>query len=212
MIYFMNLEGYNQWINDGCPINALITILDLSHANLTSVSVNIDKFTNLETLDLNNNQLTHLPESIGNLTGLIELDVSNNELTTLPESIGNLSNLEELDVHNNQLTRLPRNIDNLPNLFNINTRNNPIINYDLNDDFDYEFTEPMSMDELNNSFEDNGPMSLDELNTDVITPIELLTTDLPCITNNNEFYLDICLSLCFYLIQYLSHLLRLICH
>ena len=90
MIYFMNLEKYNQWVNDGCPINALITMIDLSHANLTSISENIGNFTNLKTLFLNNNLLTHLPESIGRLTELEELDASNNQLYELPESMENL--------------------------------------------------------------------------------------------------------------------------
>ena len=76
---------YNQWINNGMPINENIT-----------------------NLDLYNNQLTTLPESIGNLTQLITICLYDNYLTTLPESIGNLTLLTHLNLSNNKLTTLPK--------------------------------------------------------------------------------------------------------
>ena len=87
------IQEYEQWIEDGCPINTQITLLTLA-----------------------NNQLTSLPESFGNLSSLEYLDLENNQLTSLPESFGNLSSLQSLHLDNNQLTSLPLSMDKLPSL------------------------------------------------------------------------------------------------
>ena len=56
-----NIVEYNQWINNGMPINTSVTALNLI-----------------------NNNLTNLPESTCNLTQLTYLCLNNNQLTTLP--------------------------------------------------------------------------------------------------------------------------------
>jgi Leucine-rich repeat (LRR) protein len=75
-----------------------ITALDLGGQQLTSLSDNISRHTQLKVLLLNNNQLTALPENISKLNNLEILSLAYNQLKTLPESITKLSNLQELEL------------------------------------------------------------------------------------------------------------------
>ena len=71
------ITEYNQWINNGMPINE-----------------------NVIKLYLFKNQLTNLPDSIGNITKLIKLYLNDNNLTTYPESIINLTQLNSCSLKN----------------------------------------------------------------------------------------------------------------
>ena len=116
------ITEYQEWINNGMPINTQVLKLDLSFNKFTlpksigKSTTLIGSLTQLTTLNLSNNNLTTLPESIGNLTQLTELYLDNNQLTTLPESFGNLTQLTKLDLDNNQLTTLPESIGNITEL------------------------------------------------------------------------------------------------
>lgn len=53
-------------------------------------------------------QLTELSENIGKCSNLIYLHLNHNKLTKLPKSIGNCTQLVSLNCQGNQLTELPR--------------------------------------------------------------------------------------------------------
>lgn len=107
---------YQDWVDNGCPLNAVITKLDLADCQLSSISPKIAQLTNLTSLYLNHNQLISIPPEIGNLSRLTNLYLHANRLTSIPPEIGNLTNLGELHLDNNQLASIPLEIGNLKNL------------------------------------------------------------------------------------------------
>ena len=74
-------KEYNEWVNNGQPINLLVTTLDISSSNINTLN-GIENLVNLITLKCNNNQLTSL-NGIENLVNLITLDCGYNQLTAL---------------------------------------------------------------------------------------------------------------------------------
>ena len=96
--------------------NMNITVLNLSHKNLTSLPSSIGKLKKLTILDLEDNRLNSLPSSIGNLKNLIYIDLEGNRLNSIPESIFKLKKLEELRLSQNYLESVPRQIGNLKKL------------------------------------------------------------------------------------------------
>lgn len=83
---------------------------------LTKVSPEIGKLSNLQILKLSNNQLTQLPPEIGNLNKLKMLDLSWNQFYQFPTPILKLKNLESLYLVGNNITCLPPEVGELTNL------------------------------------------------------------------------------------------------
>ncbi|HEV3385937.1 MAG TPA: COR domain-containing protein [Gemmata sp.] len=104
----------------------VLTILDLSKNNLTSLPHEIMQFKALIGLYLNNNKLASLPSEIGQLKALTELYLFSNKLTTLPPKIGQLKALKVLYLFNNQLTTLPPEIGQLKTLTSLDLADNQL--------------------------------------------------------------------------------------
>jgi len=110
--YYWKRGKYYDWINNGCPENEDIDILDLRGSEIENnkideLSPNINKLKNLYILSLDNNQLTELPNSFGELDKLEEITLDNNNLHSLPPSIFQLPDLVTLSLKGNKKLRLP---------------------------------------------------------------------------------------------------------
>jgi len=79
----------------------LLNFLEVSHAGLVSLPVEVANLTNLTSLVLKGNQMNSLPP-LDSLTSLKLLDVSLNQLTTLPD-MSSLASLETLNLSLNKL-------------------------------------------------------------------------------------------------------------
>ena len=90
-----------------------LTILDLSHKSLTTISKEIGQLQNLQVLFLEYNKLTLLPKEIGQLQNLEKIIAHKNKLTSIPPDIGKMQNLELLYLCNNQLKTIPHEIKEL---------------------------------------------------------------------------------------------------
>mmetsp|Transcript_14964 Transcript_14964/g.36455 ORF Transcript_14964/g.36455 Transcript_14964/m.36455 type:complete len:473 (+) Transcript_14964:1978-3396(+) len=117
--YVKKLEHFGMtWIaNETLPTGIgllstlpLLTSLDLSAGELTSLPSEIGKLTSLTKLNLQSNELAYLPSEIGRLTSLSSLNLGYNDLTSIPSEIGSLTSLSSLDLRWNQLTTLPSEI------------------------------------------------------------------------------------------------------
>lgn len=117
-----------------------IEVLILHHNQLSTLSENIFKFSNLKTLDVSSNGLSILPDVFkycpittllaknNNLSNeslpktftksskLRELNFSGNQLTTFPEQLLDFPNMKYLFLGSNQITKISRNIGKLKNL------------------------------------------------------------------------------------------------
>ena len=109
-------EEYQLWIEDNCPINNVVTELNMNSCELKYLSEAIDNLVNLQNLICPYNKLYKLPESIGNLINLKEICCIYNRLKDLPKSIGNLTNLKILNISKNNFKTLPKIIGKLTNL------------------------------------------------------------------------------------------------
>ena len=116
------IEEYNNWIEQGRPINFDVVKLDISGSNITSLD-GIENLVHLTTLYCYSNELRSL-NGIENLVNLTTLHCSHNQLTSL-SGIQNLVNLTTLFCSDNQLTSL-NGIENLVHLTNLYYENNPI--------------------------------------------------------------------------------------
>ena len=88
-------KEYYKWIEDGQPINLLVTKFDILFSNINSLN-GIENLVNLKELICgNNNQLTSL-KGIENLVNLTTLYCGNSQLTSL-KGIENLINLTVLN-------------------------------------------------------------------------------------------------------------------
>jgi hypothetical protein len=110
--YLWKREKYYNWINNHCPENEEMDILDLRGSEVENnmideLSPNINKLKNLYILSLDNNQLTELPNSFGELDKLEEITLDNNNLHSLPPSIFQLPDLVTLSLKGNKKLRLP---------------------------------------------------------------------------------------------------------
>lgn len=100
--------------------------LDLSGLNLTSVPLDVFRFTGLRSLFLNDNQLTSIPAEIERLENLQALHLDDNQLTELPPGLSKLSRLRELRLDRNCLATLPYNISRLRALESLAANSNTI--------------------------------------------------------------------------------------
>lgn len=138
--YYWNRAKYDDWINNGCPENEVVDILDLRGSELTELSENIKKLKNLYILSLDNNKLTELPDSFGGLDKLEEITLDNNNLQSLPDSIFQLHDLQTLSLKGNENLRLQRE-EYRPRVEELNPPNTP-----------HSFTSHMTPEEIDNIF------------------------------------------------------------
>ena len=83
---------------------------------LTELSENIGKCSNLKYLHINDCKIKKLPESIGNCTQLVALYCQGNQLTELPETLGNCTQLKQLWCSGNPLTYFPESLEQIKGL------------------------------------------------------------------------------------------------
>ena len=122
--------------------------LDVSHNDITQLTVGHDQFCSLKHLDIGyaklssiddsalshlrslemlrvcHNSIKSLPDSLGELRQLRELSCSNNQLYALPTTIGRLQRLEKLEAHNNSLAELPNSLWECASLRVLNVTSN----------------------------------------------------------------------------------------
>lgn len=107
----VDLRGQHlKEIPDSVYQNSEITYLDLGSSDVTF-------YPPLSALvDTNANDISFLSEQIGRLTNLRTLVLNTNQLTTLPNAITNLSNLEVLDLSINKQLDIVQQLDKLKQL------------------------------------------------------------------------------------------------
>jgi hypothetical protein len=82
----------------------MITRLDLSYNNITSIPPEIQYMTNLENLWLNGNPLTCVPVELQHCRKLKVLDIRDTMVSTMPREIGRLKNLFLVDLRGTPLS------------------------------------------------------------------------------------------------------------
>lgn len=102
-----------------------INILDLSHNNITKLSHELDRLTEIVTLDLSTNGITDVNKFLNNAKKLVHLNLANNRirqlsLTHLPASVSSL------DLTNNLLQDLPSDLEHLRSLEHFELEGNPL--------------------------------------------------------------------------------------
>lgn len=102
-----------------------INILDLSHNNITKLSHELDRLTEIVTLDLSTNGITDINKFLNNAKKLVHLNLANNRirqltLTYLPASVSSL------DLTNNLLQDLPSDFEHLSSLEHFELDGNPL--------------------------------------------------------------------------------------
>lgn len=130
---------------------AAVKILELKNQNLSKLTIDFSKFTNLEKLDVSKNILTELPPALFSLPKLKILNVAYNQLTTLGdiqllsqllnlnadnnlfvnseaelEKICQLKSLSILSFSTNKINKLPKKITELTNLTQLDLSYNAI--------------------------------------------------------------------------------------
>ncbi|XVF46210.1 hypothetical protein PTKIN_Ptkin03bG0009000 [Pterospermum kingtungense] len=123
---FLNANGISDeaihW--EGLTSLKHLTVLSISHNNLTSLPSAIGSLTSLRQLFVAYNRLTSLPNEIRFLTQLEVLKVNNNRITTVPACIGECKSLIEVELSANLLSELPETFGNLLNLKALYLSNN----------------------------------------------------------------------------------------
>lgn len=104
-------------------IGSMLTLLNLSSNQITSLSHTLMEHRFLEILILANNKIEKI-KNINYLQYLKVLDLSNNSIEKI-ENLKNLDNLRELNLANNKITTLT-GIDVLPFLTSLNVESNQI--------------------------------------------------------------------------------------
>lgn len=102
-----------------------INILDLSHNNITKLSHELGRLTEIVTLDLSTNGITDINKFLNNAKKLVHLNLANNRirqltLTYLPASVSSL------DLTNNLLQDLPSDLEHLSSLEHFELDGNPL--------------------------------------------------------------------------------------
>lgn len=102
-----------------------INILDLSHNNITKLSHELDRLTEIVTLDLSTNGITDINKFLNNAKKLVHLNLANNRirqltLKYLPASVSSL------DLTNNLLHDLPSDLEHLSSLEHFELDGNPL--------------------------------------------------------------------------------------
>ncbi|XP_052747148.1 protein windpipe [Bicyclus anynana] len=102
-----------------------INILDLSHNNITKITHELDRLTELVTLDLSTNGLTEINKFLHNTKKIVHLNLAHNRLRKillqhLPISVSSL------DLTGNLLTDVPSDFGHLPSLEHLELEGNPL--------------------------------------------------------------------------------------
>eukprot|EP00124_Ichthyophonus_hoferi_P001538 Ihof_evm8s82 gene=Ihof_evmTU8s82 len=113
---------------------AVITQLDLSCNNLSTLPNHLDCLQSLQVLRLDDNRLVELPDSFSALTSLEILSIKNNSLWALPK-MQTIAHLRKLNVSINNLTHLPDDLFELPFLQEVNASSNKIQRLPLINDY-----------------------------------------------------------------------------
>lgn len=102
-----------------------INILDLSHNNITKLSHELDRLTEVVTLDMSTNGIQYLNKFLHNAKKLVHLNLSNNRIQTL--SLTNLpKSVSSLDLTNNLLKDVPMDLEHLASLEHLEMEGNPL--------------------------------------------------------------------------------------
>ncbi|KAI5639748.1 protein windpipe [Phthorimaea operculella] len=102
-----------------------INILDLSHNNITKITHELDRLTEVVTLDLSTNRIANINKFLHNAKKLVHLNLANNRLqkislTHLPASVSSL------DLTNNLLQDVPSDFGHLISLEHLELEGNPL--------------------------------------------------------------------------------------
>ena len=114
---FYSVEGALKHKNNA--INLRIT-----GQQLTSLSPEVGKLTNLLLLDLENNKLDSLPVEIGNLHNLEKFYAPRNNLSSLPVGLSEMRKLKIVGLAYNNFTEFPEELLNLKRLYALDLSNN----------------------------------------------------------------------------------------
>ncbi|XP_026759025.1 protein windpipe [Galleria mellonella] len=102
-----------------------INILDLSHNNITKLTHELDRLTEVVTLDLSTNGITNLNKFLHNAKKLVHLNLANNRIRTL--SLTQLpTSVSSLDLTNNLLEDVPSDFGHLIGLEHLELEGNPL--------------------------------------------------------------------------------------
>lgn len=159
-----------------------LTVLNLSHNNLTVIPENLENCKSLLVLNLSHNNIRNISEHLfEKLNEILYLDLSNNELKTIPPQLGRLKNLKTLILNNNPLKEHKmRQIDRLKSLRTLQLANtqrnigntqtnfyglNNLVELDLSSNELVKVPEGLMRDLSNNSDPtDQGNLNLKRLN------------------------------------------------
>ncbi|CAG9796759.1 unnamed protein product [Diatraea saccharalis] len=102
-----------------------INILDLSHNNITKLTHELDRLTEVVTLDLSTNGITDVNKFLHNAKKLVHLNLAHNRIrilsvSTLPKSVSSL------DLTNNLLRDVPSDLGHLSSLEHLELQGNPL--------------------------------------------------------------------------------------
>ena len=104
--------------------DCIITSLDFTFKELTTLPESLKYLTGLKKLVLKYNQLTVVPDWISSLNSLEILNLNVNNINKIPSSISQLKLLKEFSLWKNDLTSLPESLCELYNLELLNLRLN----------------------------------------------------------------------------------------
>jgi len=97
-----------------------LSVLDLSHNNLTAIPDDLENSKNILVLNLGNNNISTIPVQLFiNLSDLLHLDLSNNEFESLPPQMRRLIHLKVLILDGNPL--LHAQLRQLPSMVELTT-------------------------------------------------------------------------------------------
>ncbi|CAH2102782.1 unnamed protein product [Euphydryas editha] len=102
-----------------------INILDLSHNNITKITHELDRLTEVVTLDLSTNGLTELNKFLHNAKKLVHLNLAHNRIQKLSLSLLPTS-VSSLDLTGNLLKDVPSDLAHLPSLEHLELSGNPL--------------------------------------------------------------------------------------
>lgn len=120
------LSNFAKSIEEGLLTPDSISVLDLSHQELTVVPEEILAFKNLEKLLLHDNQLCDFPSFLGELQQLKQLDISHNRISILPPQLGKLALLRSVFMLGNTILELPEAFGQLAQLEVLHLQHNKL--------------------------------------------------------------------------------------
>jgi internalin A len=106
-----------------------ITKIDLSHAELTQLPIEIYRIEDVEELILDGNELKDLLPGLGAMNKLTTVNLSRNQLKKVPPALAEVGSLHELDLSENKFKKkygIWEDLKGLPGLKTLNLRGNSI--------------------------------------------------------------------------------------